>query len=240
MSLKDRFASISFTSQLHLAGFTLILVAGALHMAFSGLRGLQQMLLVAASLLFAAGFVVWSSPTIQRFRANQAARAVVIVVHLLVLLLAAAIARNVVALALGLPPQDFDLTVSALALLFYVPVWALVVSLVLGTVAMALYFVAILGGFFRKDNSHTPRFLAQAFGAFAISIYSAQAFQYASDHQAALYPLARWFALFADYQPIQRYPGVQTGERIRLHENGVVSYGKMVNGEVVIGIREHK
>jgi hypothetical protein len=240
VSLKDRFASISFASQLHLAGLAIVLVAVALHTVFSGVRGLQQMLLVAASLLFAAGFVVWCSPTLQRYRSNPAARAVVIIIHLLVLLLSAAIARNVVALALGLPPQDFDLTVSALALLFYIPVWALVVSLAVGTAAMALYLYAILGGFFRKDKSHAPRFLAQALGALAICIYSAQAFQYSSDHQATLYPLARWFALFADYQQMQRYPGVQPSEHVRLHENGVVSYAKVVNGEVVIGIREHK
>lgn len=238
--LKDWYLSIPFTYHLHLLGLALVLLASALRSLLPGLRSVPQMFFIAATLLFAAGFVAWSSPTLHRYREHQGARAAVVIGHLLVLLLAAAIARNVVALALGLPPQDFDLTVSTLALLFYIPVWALVISLLLGTIAVLLYLFAIVGALLRVDSTHSIRYLAQAIGAFAICVYSAQIFQYSNDHQASLHPLVKWLALFADYQPAEVYPGVARGERVRLHENGVISYARVENDQVVIRIRDHK
>jgi hypothetical protein len=37
----------------------------------------------------------------------------------------------------------------------------------------------------------------------------------------------KWVAYSADFQEAYRYPGVDEGKRIRLHENGVVSYAEI-------------
>jgi hypothetical protein len=53
-------------------------------------------------------------------------------------------ARFSVAMAIGLPPQDFDLTVAVMAAALYIPVWFLVASLILLIVGVAQGFYAFL------------------------------------------------------------------------------------------------
>jgi hypothetical protein len=67
------------------------------------------------------GFVVWIWPWIQKVYHHPVG--IVTVLHGVVLWLSVVFARKLVAEALRLPPQDFELTVAACVLIFYIPIW---------------------------------------------------------------------------------------------------------------------
>jgi hypothetical protein len=154
--------------------------------------------------------------------------------------LAAILARNVVASALGLPPQDFEVSVSFVALLFYIPAWAMVVSIVVGISAFFLYIAALLVGIFNRPFRETAKLFGHAAGAFAICIYTSAVFDFANKNEESLHPLVRWVALFGDFQSTASYPRVGASERIRLHENGVISVATIEDNTVVIRVRKYE
>ena len=78
---------------------------------------------------------------------------------------------------------------------------------------------------------------AHAMGAFAISYYAITTFDFSSTNAKTLHPLVKWVAYVGDFQPSLAYPGIQANERVRLHENGVISSAVIENGEVVIYVR---
>jgi hypothetical protein len=224
----------------HLAGLFFIVICMLAALAFPTLKGTHQGLLFLASLAFAIGFSVWCWPTVKKVWEHPAGRTLIVILHLVVLLFAAILARNVVASALGLPPQDFDVSVSFIALVFYIPAWAMVVSVLVGIFAFFLYFIGLLIGAFNRPFKETAKLFGHAAGALAICIYSSSAFDFANKNEKSLHPLVRWVALFGDFQSAEAYPGVGTTDRIRLHENGVVSVATVENNTVVIRVRKYE
>lgn len=204
------------------------------------LKALHQGLLLTASLMFALGFSVWCKPAMQRIWENPVARLVVIVPHLLVILLAAGLARNVVSSALGLPPQDFDVTVGLLTFVFYVPIWSLIVSFVVGIVALLLYLGGLSIGLFQRPFRESVKLFGQAAGALAICFYSSAIFDFAQSNQESLHPFIKWVALYGDFQTAPLYPGVGPQERVRLHENGVISSASVENNTVVVRVKRYE
>lgn len=204
------------------------------------LKALHQGLLFTASIMFALGFAVWCKPAVQRVWENSVARLIVIVPHLLVILLAAGYARNVVSSALGLPPQDFDVTVGLLTLVFYVPIWSLIVSFVVGVVAVLLYMGGLLIGVFQRPFSESVKLFGQAGGAFAICFYSSTIFDFAQSNQESIHPFIKWVALYGDFQTAPLYPGIGPQERVRLHENGVISSASVENNTVVVRVKRYE
>jgi hypothetical protein len=57
--------------------------------------------------------------------------------------------------------------------------------------------------------------------------------------QKHIYPAVRWIAFFSDYQIAPGYPGVHVGERVRLHENGVISFPVIEDGMLSIRTRRY-
>lgn len=107
------------TYQAHLVGLLFIVISMLPGMlAFPASKSIQQGLLFLASLAFAVGFSIWCWPTVKKAWKHPVGKALIVILHLFILLFAAILARNVVASALGLPPQDFDVSVSVISLVF--------------------------------------------------------------------------------------------------------------------------
>jgi hypothetical protein len=68
--------------------------------------------------------------------------------------------------------------------------------------------------------------------AFGIAIF----WKWYSPATRSLKPIVRVVAYFADFQQVSLYPGVDVNRRLRLHENGVVSYAEERGWDIVISV----
>jgi hypothetical protein len=163
----------------------------------------------------------------------------------------ASLSLGLVAEALGLPPQDFDVTVAFCVLLFYLPLWVIVFAS-LGAAFTLIHFAASalcsLTSCFPIDvlvlliakvfpvGSRPRIFLEQnknkfvwhgfmhMFVVMALLFSTMFLMQWFSHVIIRLQPIVRSIAYFADFQQAPLYPGVDVNRRLRLHENGIVSY----------------
>ncbi|MED5617642.1 hypothetical protein [Ideonella sp. BN130291] len=240
MKLVSRVNSLELPYQVHLLALSALAVCLLLSWAFPTSNATQQALLLFASLGFGIGFVLWCRPTVIRAWAHPLGRVAISIAHVFVLLLAVVFARFIVASALELPPQDFDLTVSLLSLILYVPAWSLIVTLVLGVVAIVLELVGLLGGFLGRPASESAKMFVHMAGALSVCFLVGSIFDVVAKNERTLHPMVRWIAFVSDFQASPKYPGVGANERIRLHENGVISFARVQDGEVVIDVRRHE
>jgi hypothetical protein len=70
--------------------------------------------------------------------------------------------------------------------------------------------------------------------AFGITLF----WQWYSPATRSLKPIVRAVAYFADFQQASLYPGVDVNRRLRLHENGVVSYAEERGWDIVISVKK--
>lgn len=226
--------------QAYLVGFIFVVFFTFAGAAFPTLLVTKLVLVILASLAFAIGFLVWSWPMVRKSWAHPAGRILIVILNLIVLIFAAILARNVVASALGLPPQDFDISVSFMALLFYVPAWSIVLSIVLGISSIFLYFIGLMAGTIDHTGKKTIKLLGHSMGAFAICFFSYSGFDLINRNETYLYSVVKWVAFFGDFQNANKYPNIAASERVRLHENGVISSATVENNEVVIRVRKEE
>lgn len=180
--------------------------------------------------------------------------------HLIVVFIAAIPARNAVAQAIGLPPQDFDLSVTLLVGILYIPTWFAVVGIGLLAVAIGQFFYggALVGvdwlitpkpclpGFTPRPNDQLSRLIScaasgkrhveLAFGTLLIALFFVGLFGTLTQLIVNQTTLVRWVAYKADYQSIPKYPGISADQRVRIHENGVVSIARPVGWDVEIEV----
>ncbi|WP_163028964.1 hypothetical protein [Pseudomonas viridiflava] len=226
--------------------------------------------LIIASTGFITGFLLGCLPTIIWMASvweKPYGKTPVILLHLMVLLISTVLARWAVAEALGLPPQSFDMSVSFLALAFYIPAWMLVIALILvfvGTVtfaAIALLSVAMtpvlhlvrpiasayrggaieqLNGKLQAASNHLLLNLFRVVGAIVTGL-SLMAGYAAFSHVVQPYfgSSIRWLAVVTDFQSASQYPGVNAGERIHPLDNGfsAVAY-EQADHSLYIGVRK--
>lgn len=236
----QRLRNMQPTYQAHLAGLVFALIFILVIFKFPAYKGVHQGLLMLASLAFAIGFSIWCWPTAKMVWSHPAGRALIVILHLFVLLFSAILSKNIVASALGLPPQDFDVSVSFIALLFYIPAWSMVISILVGISAFFLYSLSLLIGIFNRSFKETSVLFGHAVGALAICFYASSVFEFSVKNEKYLHPIVRWVALFGDFQSAGAYPGILPTERIRLHENGVVSSATVENNTVIISVRKYE
>lgn len=202
--------------------------------------GLTHKALTYISLFgFAVDFVIWCWPSLKCIWSNPLGKVAISLFHLLVLYIATVLARFVVASSLGLPPQDFDLTVTFTIAALYIPTWSFVVSLLLAIATLTLEIVGFGKMFLNHSFGSVAMVFARMTGAIVIFFVSKSVFQFAVENEKSLYSTVRWVAFFADFQPAPMYPGINAGERIRLHENGVISVASFKNGAMEVLVRQH-
>ena len=73
----------------------------------------------------------WIIPLLPKVWASSFGKLLLTLLHGLIRLLAIVLARTFVAEALGLRPQDLDLTVSIWAPVLYLPLWTLFISILM-------------------------------------------------------------------------------------------------------------
>jgi MFS family permease len=216
-----------------LVGFGIVLLAG------QEAASVALPWMYVSVLLLAAGFVVWAQPTLKRLWSSDFGKRARPLVHVGVGLMSTIFARHQVSRVLGYPPQDFDLTVYSLAFLFYIPLWVLFVSFPLFVGSAICAFFAFIAGFFvfgtgthkEKITRFTTHSLAALVLFIAVLICASKAMSMVESNTSFAVKLV---AFLADYHYAENYPGIEPGERIRLHENGVVSISSWKDGEINI------
>lgn len=235
-SIIQKFKTLDAPFKIYALATTLLFVGFIVAKIAPTWKFIHNGLVFSAPVIFAAGFAVWCWPKLKRVWALPAGKVIISISNLFVLVLTTMLARSFVAESLGLPPQDFDLTVHFFVLLLFIPSWALIVSIPVGVFA----FVSFIGSlYFARFHKlvESLKLLAHTLGALAFCMYLGSIFDLFSKNGEALYPLAKWIAWAGDFQPSTLYPGIKKDERIRLLENGVISSATIENGEVVIRIR---
>lgn len=156
--------------------------------------------------------------------------------HRFVLILSTMIARDMVASSLGLPPQDFDVTVDVFALLFYVHAWVFVMMLLIGTAGFVLLVLAMARTITYRQVDQWASPLANAAGSLVLAALLTVVLQSVSRVSELAYPAARWIAYFGDFHFIPAYPCAPQGSRVHVHENGVMSYARWEGSSLQIRI----
>jgi hypothetical protein len=72
-------------------------------------------------------------------------------------------------------------------------------------------------------------------GIMAVAAYTWQSSPAVTE---SLKPAVRALAYIADFQQVSLYPGVEVNRRLRLHENGVVSYAEERGWDIVISVEK--
>jgi hypothetical protein len=223
----------------------------------------SEILAFASCLTFASGFAAWVIIQLKWLWLSFVGKLLLALLHSFVLLLSIIPARYLVAEGLGLPPQDFDVTVVLTVVVLYLPVWLLVISvltMIFYIISLVLVLLLFLGEraidlIFMSLEIFTRRFLeaktclrrrlskviyaylAHAMGAAAIAILAAATWGWTFDRMRSIgRPIVRLVAYFADFQQAPLYPGIEPSKRMRLHENGVVSYAERQGGEIIIAV----
>ncbi len=194
-----------------------------------------QIFVYCAVAAYAIGFIIWSWPIVKSFWKSAIGKLVIVVSHLVILIFSTASARDLVAHSLMLPPQDFDLTVGLLALLLYIPTWGIVASLALAILFFLLYIASLAIGAVGRPLSKP---LVHSLGVLMLFLIVMGALEKFYANEKHIIPFVRLAALFLDYHPAENYPGVRKGERVRLHENGIISVAELTESGVVISVRK--
>lgn len=250
--------------------YRLYVVAGALAVlafllvSIGGVgSSLLSMLMWISSILFGVGFVLWVGPWFKGKWQTSAGKWLLATTHAALIFLSVIVSRHVVASALGLPPQDFDMTVSIFAVELYPALWLLTMTCV-GMLVSAIFLMSaglctlskhpllndalLLGTRFLAPDSTTrafiesgrDRFFIRALGHYLGSLVIALCAAYAFDVHAQFLrehlQLIRWVAYATDFQFAPNYPGIDGGKKVRLHENGVVSYAERDGRDIKITV----
>jgi hypothetical protein len=237
----------------YLIGQIVFLLGLALQLKM-GVRFLPIAIQVCGAAMFFLGFVTWLFPVARKVANTFVGKWLSRILHGIFLIIARVVARMVVADAIKLPPQYFDLTVALVALVAYIPVWigATALFLTIGficvyplwAIAKIVPFVANsltlpmmgqsngLKRMTRKWNMRTNKLYFHVLGILAalyVVFSLIEGWEFVAQHSL---PGVRWFAYIADFQPAGNYPGVTCDGRIRLLDNGVVEIARIVKYDI--------
>jgi hypothetical protein len=215
----------------------------------------RSAMFIVAGVTLSVGFLARAWKFGHRVWRAQVGKVAVTIAHLFVYVVALAYSRYLVAESLGLPPQDFDVAVHTLTLLLYPFAWLVVFSLLALVVGLIELVVSCMAGIydtivqtfrsmvqvFTGDATPTPspatalakRLFFRAWSAFAAAILAAQGVDLGPQLCS---PLIKWVAYLGDFQSMPAYPGLPPGVRARIHENGIVSIARIVNGAIEISV----
>jgi hypothetical protein len=236
----EKCKNMAWYARIYCAAFLLSFIYIVSVLAWKDVKAFELLTWVSMS-LFAIGFILSSWSYVRCLWRTTLGKAVIVVFHAIILVIAEGMSNIFVAAALALPPQDFAVTVNLFTLIFYVPVWAaggafvllgpFLVSALVVTIGSTLSLIvdtwADYSKFLKviKDKLHKniTKFSGHVVGIAVISIFLTNSFGFVIQNQKYLFPYARLLAYAFDYQNISAYPCIQKGSRVRLHENGVIS-----------------
>ncbi|WP_434030646.1 hypothetical protein [[Pseudomonas] boreopolis] len=231
-------------TRLYLLGAGLLLIALICPMLEESWAG--PFALAGGYTAMSAGLLIWLTPKLRNAWEYPFTKRLLLLGHLGVLVIAAAIARNVMTSATGLPGQDYTIATSALSLLLYPLAWLWVVTVAVG-VALLTWEIAIFGllllhvllrqlapligeRFFKRIGAGLPKHVARLLGGIGLMFGFALVEDGVKNLRPSAESLGRWIAYYGDYQPTSQFPGVQPGTRVLMHANGVYSIASVQPG----------
>ena len=201
-------------------------------------------ILSAGIMLFCLGFMFWCYSLLKMRWIINTAKIFLILLNIPIYLISEFLSRFIIAQTLNLPVKDFELTLKALTSIFYIPVGVFLSCFILMVFAFLVMFFGML---VETITSSLPKFkykfkfiyLCRLFGAISIvSIVNSISGNIMIQNTPLIIKTIKNIAFYGDYQEMRKYPTIKEGERVILHENGVISVASKINNEIVIDVRK--
>ncbi|NAR51821.1 hypothetical protein GPS64_14195 [Acinetobacter haemolyticus] len=225
-------------SKAYVVGIILLVVYALFHRLIY-----SEILLLLGVLVIEVGFVSWAVQFyVNKIKGKPFYTFSFGIVNLFILWFSNVYAHELIVKSLGLPAEDFTLTLHLLVLICYIPsaivFTILAFFLVYFLIAILLMFkmlIELLNSFIhpflvifglkevnfiaKKDHKLILHFFAWGI----TSLFLIGIFEFIVKNQSLTYPIIRYIAYLADYQQLHNYPQVDKDMKIKLHENGFVS-----------------
>ena len=201
-------------------------------------------ILSAGIILFCLGFMFWCYSLLKMRWIINTAKIFLILLNIPTYLISEFLSRFIIAQTLNLPVKDFELTLKALTSIFYIPVGVFLSCFILMVFAFLVMFFGML---VETITSSLPKFkykfkfiyLCRLFGVISIvSIINSVSGNIIIQNTPLIIKTIKNIAFYGDYQEMRKYPAIKEGERVILHENGVISVASKINNEIVIDVRK--
>jgi len=201
-------------------------------------------ILSAGIMLFCLGFMFWCYSLLKMRWIINTAKIFLILLNIPTYLISEFLSRFIIAQTLNLPVKDFELTLKALTSIFYIPVGVFLSCFILMVFAFLVMFFGML---VETITSSLPKFkykfkfiyLCRFFGVISIvSIINSVSGNIIIQNTPLIIKTIKNIAFYGDYQEMRKYPTIKEGERVILHENGVISVASKINNEIVIDVRK--
>ena len=201
-------------------------------------------ILSAGIILFCLGFMFWCYSLLKMRWIINTAKIFLILSNIPTYLISEFLSRFIIAQTLNLPVKDFELTLKALTSIFYIPVGVFLSCFIL---MMFAFLVMVFGMLVETITSSLPKFkykfkfiyLCRLFGVISIvSIINSVSGNIIIQNTPLIIKTIKNIAFYGDYQEMRKYPTIKEGERVILHENGVISVASKINNEIVIDVRK--
>ena len=201
-------------------------------------------ILSAGIILFCLGFMFWCYSLLKMRWIINTAKIFLILLNIPTYLISEFLSRFIIAQTLNLPVKDFELTLKALTSIFYIPVGVFLSCFILMVFAFLVMFFGML---VETITSSLPKFkykfkfiyLCRLFGVISIvSIINSVSGNIIIQNTPLIIKTIKNIAFYGDYQEMRKYPTIKEGERVILHENGVISVASKINNEIVIDVRK--
>ena len=201
-------------------------------------------ILSAGIMLFCLGFMFWCYSLLKMRWIINTAKIFLILLNIPTYLISEFLSRFIIAQTLNLPVKDFELTLKALTSIFYIPGGVFLSCFILMVFAFLVMFFGML---VETITSSLPKFkykfkfiyLCRLFGVISIvSIINSVSGNIIIQNTPLIIKTIKNIAFYGDYQEMRKYPTIKEGERVILHENGVISVASKINNEIVIDVRK--
>ena len=201
-------------------------------------------ILSAGIILFCLGFMFWCYSLLKMRWIINTVKIFLILLNIPTYLISEFLSRFIIAQTLNLPVKDFELTLKALTSIFYIPVGVFLSCFIL---MMFAFLVMVFGMLVETITSSLPKFkykfkfiyLCRLFGVISIvSIINSVSGNIIIQNTPLIIKTIKNIAFYGDYQEMRKYPTIKEGERVILHENGVISVASKINNEIVIDVRK--
>lgn len=201
-------------------------------------------ILSAGIILFCLGFMFWCYSLLKMRWIINTAKIFLILLNIPTYLISEFLSRFIIAQTLNLPVKDFELTLKTLTSIFYIPVGVFLSCFILMVFAFLVMFFGMLA---ETITSSLPKFkykfkfiyLCRLFGVISIvSIINSVSGNIIIQNTPLIIKTIKNIAFYGDYQEMRKYPTIKEGERVILHENGVISVASKINNEIVIDVRK--
>lgn len=201
-------------------------------------------ILSAGIMLFCLGFMFWCYSLLKMRWIINTAKIFLILLNIPTYLISEFLSRFIIAQTLNLPVKDFELTLKALTSIFYIPVGVFLSCFILMVFAFLVMFFGML---VETITSSLPKFkykfkfiyLCRLFGVISIvSIVNSVSGNIIIQNTPLIIKTIKNIAFYGDYQEMRKYPTIKEGERVILHENGVISVASKINNEIIIDVKK--